>query len=101
MFANSLNDWVLWKCTGMTHVRGKRECKKNECLESLWRGIEMKMKVVNKENGKISYEIGNVSDGDILHFLYSSSKALKVSKETLAEMRISLQEKNERNRREK
>ena len=40
-------------------------------------------------------------DGDILHFLYSASKALKVDKETLDEMNESLRMKNERNKKKK
>ena len=55
-----------------------------------------KLKVVKRKDGKIIFDDSEVSDGDLLHFLYKSSKGLKVGKEALEQMIESLRMKNER-----
>ena len=86
MFANGYNDYISWKHTGVTHRRGRKEVFKNQRLEQLW--ATMDRKIVRKDlgDGRITFDISNVTDGDILHFLNEASKAMKVDADTLAQM---------------
>lgn len=96
MYSNGWNDYVLWKATGNTRTQAVKERKKNGVLVELWKGISEKLKVVKRKDGKIIFDDSEVSDGDLLHFLYTSSKGLKVGKEALEQMIESLRMKNER-----
>eukprot|EP01084_Bolivina_argentea_P175589 304040_1 len=94
MFANSLNDFISWKGTGVTHRRGKKEVFKNKRLIQLWTAMDEKI-VSKKLDGKVTFDTSKVSDEEILYFLNESSKALKVDGDTLKQMCEAFDRNNE------